>query len=58
MRDTLTKAEFWTLAIFGATYWVVSEVLAGRWSWRRVNLRRAGSLLLDMRQRARRERGE
>jgi hypothetical protein len=57
VKDT-TPTKLWALAIFGTTYWAVSEALAGRWSWRRVDLRRALALLLDSRQRARRERGD
>jgi hypothetical protein len=52
----MTKVTLWAVAIVGATYWMASEILAGRWSWRRVDLRRAAHLLRDMRERERRAR--
>lgn len=55
-EKTRTTIVLWTVGIFGAFYWAAGEILAGRWSWRRVNLRRAADLIRDMRRRERQER--
>jgi hypothetical protein len=52
----MTRLTLWAVAIVGATYWAASEILAGRWSWRRVDVQRAAYLIRDMRERERRER--
>jgi hypothetical protein len=52
----MTMIVVWIVSIIGASYWAIGEILAGRWSWRRVNLRRAARTLAAMRRRAARER--
>ena len=54
-KTRTTTIVLWTVGIFGAFYWAAGEILAGRWSWRRVNLPRAAHLIRDMRERNRRQ---